>query len=296
MRPPSGEQFTIAYGEAQATICQVGATLRTLSIGGRDVIDGFAVDQRAMDGRGQVLAPWPNRLTDGVYTYGGRDHQVPLNEVSRNDAIHGLVRWLDWSLVSHDAPLVKLACTMRPQPGYEWQLDLEITYSLGDGGLTVSLEAVNVDSETAPFGAGFHPYLTLGNGSDDSLTMKVPALEYLDGEEMSPVTATQWDFTAPRPIGSTKLDTCFGGLVRDDEGRAVARLEDGNHCVELWVDDAYRYLMVYTADAVGAAERRRTAVAIEPMTCPPDAFRSGTALHVLEPGRSLETTWGIAAG
>ena len=300
LRQPSGEQYDIAWGDSQAHISQVGATLRAFSVDGRDVIDGFPVDERATDGRGQVLAPWPNRLTDGRYTYGGRDCQAPLNEPSRHDAIHGLVRWLDWSLQRHEQNRDTLSCAIRPQPGYEWQLDLEITYQLDQAGLTVTLTAVNTDDEPAPFGVGFHPYLTLGN-TVDALELTVPATTFLDPDQppenatMIPVAGTPRDFTETRRILSQELDTAFGDLARESDGRAVARLSDpaGGRSVELWVDRSYRYLMVYTADEVIRVERRRAAVAIEPMTCPPDALRSGVDLIELAPGESWRGTWGL---
>ena len=117
--PPSGQQHTITQGDARAVVTQVGATLRHYSVDGREVVDGFGDHERAHDGRGQVLAPWPNRITDGRYRYRDRECQAPLNEPSRHDAIHGLVRWLDWSLVARDEASVSLACSLRPQPGYE---------------------------------------------------------------------------------------------------------------------------------------------------------------------------------
>jgi aldose 1-epimerase len=299
-RHPSGHQYAIAHGNAQAHIAQVGATLRTYTVDGRDVLDGFGIDERATDGRGQILAPWPNRLTDGRYQYGGRDCQAPINETSRNTAIHGLVRWLDWSLVGHDPTSVTLSCAVRPQPGYEWQLDLEVTYALDHTGLTVTLRAVNVGAERAPLGVGFHPYLTLGTPSIDELELTLPATTYRDSDlsaapAMVPVTATPWNFTQPRRIGTTQLDTAFGGLIRHDDDRAITRIHDpdGGHAVELWVDGTYRYLMVYTADRVGQPERRRTAIAIEPMTCPPDALRTGTDLIELDAGGSWQGSWGL---
>ena len=302
-RPPSGDQFAIGYADAQVQISQVGATLRHFTVGGRNVIDGFAIDERATDGRGQVLAPWPNRLTDGRYRYGDRDCQAPINEVSRHTAIHGLVRWLDWSLVTHDPASVTLSCAVRPQPGYEWQLDLQITYALSQDGLAVTCRAFNADREPAPFGLGFHPYLTLGTASVDGLTLTVPATTYLqpdsaaDGPVMASVTGTPQDFIRPRRIGSTRLDNAFGSLVRGDDGRASAQLQDpdSGRSLHLWVDDSYRYLMVYTGDQVARLERRRAAVAIEPMTCPPDAFRTGADLIELEPGESWQGTWGLGS-
>jgi aldose 1-epimerase len=297
-RPPSGDQYLIAFGNFTAQVTQVGATLRSCTSDGLDVIDGFGMDERATDGRGQVLAPWPNRLTDGRYRYGDHECQASINEISRHTAIHGLVRWLDWTPVAHDATSVTLSCVIRPQPGYEWQLDLEVKYALDATGLTVTAQAKNADPERAPFGVGFHPYLTLGTSSIDGLHLTIPATEYLDPggrPAMVPVASTPQDFTQPRQIGPTQLDTCFGGLVRSDNQRAIARLDDrdGGRSVQLWVDDAYRYLMVYTGDGVGRPERRRRAVAVEPMTCPPDAFRSGIDLVELESGESWRGSWGI---
>jgi aldose 1-epimerase len=299
--PPSGRQFAIADGSSRAQISSMGATLRTYQVGERDVLDGFRTGERATDGRGQVLAPWPNRLTDGSYRYGGHDCQAPLNEVSRHDAIHGLVRWLDWSPVTRDPASVALSCTVRPQPGYEWHLELGIEYRLGPTGLAVRFRATNVGAERAPFGVGFHPYLTVGADAVDTLELTLPATAYLDPAAAlapEPVAATDLDFTRPRLIGSTQLDTAFAGLVREDDGRALARLEDpaDGRFVELWVDGGFRYLMVYTADLVGRPERRRKAVAVEPMTCPPDAFRTGTDLVELEPGESWQGSWGLRAG
>ena len=128
---------------------------------GQPVIDGFEVGDRASDGRGQVLAPWPNRLTGGRYTFGGQRCQAPLNEPDRGNAIHGLVRWLDWTEITHTAKEVVLGCVLRPQPGYEWQLSVQVGYRVTGDGLTVSSRVVNTGGDAAPFGLGFHPYLTL---------------------------------------------------------------------------------------------------------------------------------------
>ncbi len=297
----TGEEFVISHGNEQARVTQVGAALRSYAVDGLDVIDGFGADERARDGRGQVLAPWPNRLTDGHYRYGRHDCQAPLNEPSRHNAIHGLVRWLDWSPVSQDTSTVTLSCAVRPQPGYEWPLTLEVTYALGPAGLTVSMQASNTGAERAPFGVGFHPYLTVGTATIDGLDLQVPGAAYLVADAsseqpvMTPVTTTPWDFTRPRRIDATQLDTAFGELTRDVEGRAVARLSNplDGRAVELWVEEQYRYLMVYTGDNVGEAGRRRAAVAVEPMTCPPNAFRSGADLIEIERGETWRGRWGL---
>jgi aldose 1-epimerase len=297
---PSGEQHRIGHGDAEVQITEVGATLRSYVVGGTPVLDGFEVTSRATDGRGQVLAPWPNRIADGRYRYGGREIQCPLTEPARRDAIHGLVRWSDWALLERTDSSVVLGCAVRPQPGYEWALRLRVGYHLDDAGLSVELAATNDGSERAPFGAGFHPYLRLGEHRVDDLLLAVPAecRVLTDGGDESveePITGTEWDFRSARRIGDVALDTAYGRLVRDHDGLAVAVLADpeGTASVRLWVDDAYRYLMVYTADEVHDAGRRRRAVAVEPMTCPPQAFRTGTDVVELDPGESWRGRWGL---
>ena len=128
----------------------------------------------------------------------------------------------------------------------------------------MTCRAVNVDREPAPFGVGFHPYLALGTAVD-GLTPTVPATTCLEPASRAggPVSQSQGRRRThpPRQIGSTQLDTAFGSLVRGDDGRAVARLQDpdSGRSLHLWVDGSYRYLMVYTADQVSRPERRRAA-------------------------------------
>ena len=253
--PPSGRQYAIADGSSRAHISTVGATLRTYSVDGRDVIDGFPAGERATDGRGQVLAPWPNRLTDGSYRYGDRDCQAPLNELSRHDAIHGLVRWLDWSLVAHDPASVALSCAVRPQPGYEWHLEPRHRVPPGPDRAD---RVVPGDQRRRGTGAVRSRVPSLPDdrhrlgrrAGADAPRHDVPRS---DGRQRSPSRRPLQDFTRARRIGSTRLDTAFADLVRGGDGRAVARLEDpaDGRFVELWVDGGFRYLMVYTADQVG---------------------------------------------
>jgi aldose 1-epimerase len=196
---------------------------------------------------------------------------------------------------------VTLSCAVRPQPGYEWGLRLQVTYQLGNDGLTVRLDAVNTGDEPAPFGAGFHPYLKIARRQVDDLVLRLPATQYLadndTGTTVTPVADTPFDFRDARRVGTQELDTAYTGLVPDEGGRATVVLSDpdGDQEARLWVSKAYPHLMVYTGDHVHQSERRRASVAIEPMTCPPQAFRSGIDLIELEPGESWAGEWGLSA-
>jgi aldose 1-epimerase len=299
--PPSGEQHEIAFGDQRAVVTEIGATLRNYSVGGSDVIDGFPVEERASAGRGQVLAPWPNRLDGGSYTFEGRDGHAPIDEPERGNAIHGLVRWLPWRVVERDGSRLTLRCELRPQPAYPWQLDLEVVYRLGPEGLAVTVEATDRSKAAAPLGVGFHPYLTVGTVLIDEATITIPARRWLESDERGLPTAehlverTDFDFTAPRRIGTVMLDTCFTDLHRSEDGLARTELVapgTGRHVV-LWVDPAFTHLMVYTGDRLQPPARRRKGIAIEPMTCPPNALRSGKDVIRLEPDAPWKTSWGI---
>ncbi len=300
---PTGAQHEIVHGDQRAVITEVGATLRSYEVAGASVIDGFAADERSSAGRGQVLAPWPNRLEDGMYSYDGVDGAAALDEPERGNAIHGLLRWRPWSLAQRAEDAVTLRCVLHPLPAYPWSLDVGVRYALGPGGLTVEADATNRSDTTAPFGIGFHPYVTVGTDRIDDAHLQVPAGERLVADERGlptgrhAVIGGEEDFMASRPVAGTQLDTAFTALLRDQEDHAIAVLErpDGGRAVRVWVDSSFRYLMVYTGDTLEPADRRRAAIAIEPMTCPPNALRTGVDLIELEPGATWRGAWGISA-
>ena len=299
MLPPSGEQVELALGEQRAVVGSVGAGLRTYTFAGAPLLDGFAVDDLSPSGRGQVLIPWPNRVAGGAYEFGGRTHQLALDEPEAGNAIHGLVRWAGWTVAEREPQRTVLSYTLHPQPGYPFALALTIGYALSDDGLEVATSATNVGAERCPFGSGAHPYLTVGTRTVDSVLLHVPAETVLQSDEhgiptgSAGVAGTEHDFREPRPIGSTRLDTGFTDLQRDADGRARVELRhpEREGGVALWVDERYRHLMLYTGDDRPDVARR--SLAVEPMTCPPNAFRSGEDLIVLDPGETFTAAWGI---
>jgi aldose 1-epimerase len=144
-----------------------------------------------------------------------------------------------------------------------------------------------------------HPYLSVGTETVDPVVLRVPAHSVLRSDERSlpigsmPVAGTDYDFREPRAIGATVLDNAFTDLERDDDGLARVELRAPDGATRtLWVDDTYTYVMVFSGDPLPDVARR--ALAVEPMTCPPNAFRSGDSLIRLEPGATHTSAWGIA--
>jgi aldose 1-epimerase len=296
---PSGEQLDIGLGDQRAVVVGFGGGLRSYTVGGVEVLDGYGPDEMCTSGRGQVLMPWPNRIEDGSYELDGRRHRLSLTEPENGNAIHGLVRWARWSVAERDAHRVAVEHVLHPQPGYPFTLALRIEYALSDDGLAVRTSATNVGAGACPFGSGAHPYLTFGTDTIDAVVLQVPAQTVLRTDARGlpvgelPVAGTDYDFRDARAIGATQLDNAFTTLSHDDDGLARVALRDpeSNAVTTLWVDDAYRYLMIFTGDTLPDVNRR--SVAVEPMTCPPNAFRTGTDVITLEPGASWAGAWGI---
>jgi aldose 1-epimerase len=300
--PPSGRQSVISHGAQRAVITEVGGGLRTYTIDGADVLDGYREDEICSVARGAPLLPWPNRLQDGQYEFRGVAHQTALTEPGRRNAIHGLTRWLNWSASEQEADRVTMTLRLHPQEGYPFLLDLAIEYRLSDRGLSVRTTAANGGTGPLPYGAGQHPYLSVGTERIDDVRLRVPALQRLEVDDRQiptgrsiPVQGTAFDFLEPRAIGATRLDTAYANLIVDSD--ALTRIEmlapDEARRLTLWMDASYRFVMVYTGDTIPQADRRRRGLAIEPMTCAPNAFRSGDGLIVLEPGQSTTGSWGI---
>jgi aldose 1-epimerase len=297
---PSGEQIELTGDEQRAVVVEVGGGLRSYSLGGRELLDGYGPDEICTSGRGQVLIPWPNRLLDGSYEFEGRRHQLALTEPENQNAIHGLVRWAAWTVREREPTRVVMEHVVRPQPGYPFSLALSIEYLLSEDGLRVRTTATNIGPDLCPYGAGAHPYLTLGTATVDPLILRVPGQSVLTSDARgipigsAAVEGTEYDFRRPRPIAATKLDNAFTDLERGDDGLARVELRhpDGVAALTLWVDETYPYVMVFTGDPLPDVNRR--SLAVEPMTCPPNAFQTGDGLIRLEPGQSVTTTWGLS--
>jgi aldose 1-epimerase len=298
---PTGEQLQLAHGDFEATVTEVGASLRLLRYRGRDLVRGYGVDELPPAYSGAVLAPWPNRIGDGRYRFAGEEHQLPLNEPERGNALHGLVLWEPWSLLDRSAGGVRLGHRIHPRPGYPFLLDLEARYDLGNEGLRIEVVAANRGAGPAPYGCSIHPYLVAGPGRVDGWTLHLPASTVLDvdPERLLPrgrraAADLGLDFTTPRRIGSTLADHALTDVVLDQGGRARAALVavDGAGVAIEWGPEC-PWVQLHTADRPEPA-LDRTGLAIEPMTCPPAALTTGDDLVVLAPGEEHRAWWVIA--
>lgn len=300
---PGGPEHRITYAPYSARIAAVGATLRELRYEDRDLIVSYPSDQVRPNYRGAVIAPWPNRIADGRYEFDGQEQQVPINEIDRHNALHGLVHWVRWHVAEAGTDHLVLTHDLVAQQGYPYPLRLQIEYRLGADGLTTTLQATNVGDRPAPYGCCPHPYLKAGSGLVDQWVLTVPAATRLEVDQQRllptsrhPVTDVDSDFRTPQLVAGREIDHAFTDLTPGQDGRTVVEVwnPDERVGVQMTWGKWAPWVQVHTADRP-EPEHHRVGLAVEPMSCPPDAFNSRPADVTLEPGRTHVAEWTIAA-
>ena len=284
-RGASGREVILSAGDYEARIVTVGAGLAGLTYRGHDLVVPHSVNQCPPGYLGKVLMPWPNRVAGGSYSWEGTSYDLPVDEPTFGTALHGFVAFQEWEIAEADDSSVLLRTLIAARYSYPWTLAVSARYSLdADAGLSVELSATNIGEGTAPYGVGFHPYLAIDDTRADDLELENPAaIIYEADASMIPVAAHDvadfgLDFRSPARIGASQLDHAFAGLP---EGTWAVTLRDPASGVGVSLSSDARWLQVYSADYIG-----RVGVAVEPMSCPPNAFNSGTDVVALAPGQT----------
>ena len=295
---PTGEQFSLHFhgpsGHATATVVQLAASLREYRVDDVDVVEPYQEDEQTPYGSGTVLVPWPNRVAGGQWTLDGEAQQLEITEPAFNNALHGLLMMTRYRVVEQSPNAVTLAATVQPQDGYPFLLETTVRYELLDEGLTVTHSIHNQSTRSAPVAVGTHPYLRIGDVPTADLVLRIAAGSRFEVDE-------QFIPTAEVPIAGFDggrlrdlvLNDAFGEVPHED-GLATHSITapDGRR-VELWQDANFKYVQVYTCRVFPSAGTTRFAVAVEPMTAPPNALATGEALRWLEPSEAWELRWGI---
>jgi aldose 1-epimerase len=302
--PATGEQHVLrlegAEGPVTATVTELAAGLRRLRVGDTELVQDYGADALPSGGSGIVLVPWPNRVRDGRWSLDGAVQQLDISEPAKGNASHGLLRNTGYRVTDRTDDAITLSATVFPQHGYPFHLDTSVRYALTPTGLEIVHGVRNVGARTAPFGVGCHPYLRVGDTAMRDLVVTVSGTRMLETDERSlpvrevPVEGTPQDLRRGAALRDLQLDTAYTGLETVD-GRVRHRLTapDGT-AVELAADPVFAWTQVFTNPVYDTDDGRIDAVAVEPMTCPPDALNSGTDLLRLEPGEQWVGGWSIS--
>ena len=299
MNAPTGRQYEITRGESRAVITQVAAALREFVIGGVDITEPYPETSTPPFAAGIVLMPWPSRIEDGLWHLDGTPQQLDLTEPAKHNALHGLLRFTGYELLELSGAAVTLGATVFPQHGYPFQLATTVRYELVETGIAVTHTAHNLSDLKAPVAIGAHPFLTIGDVAPEQLSLTVHAATRFEVDarlnplRQLPVDGTDHDLRGGRLLTELGLDDAFGDVETVDGVSAVLRAPDGRE-VRLLQDENHRYVQVFTTRSFPKKGGKGLAVAVEPMTAPPNAFNSGLGLRWLDPGESWSVGWGIA--
>ena len=298
-RTANGRIHELRAGRHRVLVAGVAATLLSWRVDGEELLLTHPADEVGEGYQGKTILPWPNRIDRGRYSFGGRQLQVPINEPSNDAALHGLVLFEEWRPLHRSDDRVVLEHVLHPSYGYPFALTFRVEYAVDEGGLRRTLATKNVGTTDAPYGTATHTYIAASTGTVDSVRFELPADTYYRTNERliptgtAPVAGTEYDFRTARPLGETTMDTAFTGLRREDGGNAVVRFDrPGGASVRLWADDTHDYFQVYTDDEPDTDRPPRAGIAVEPMTCAPNAFVTGDGLIALQPGEVHESSWG----
>ena len=235
---------------------------------------------------GSFMAPFPNRIRNGQYTFQLQKYQLPVNDRDYNCALHGFCYDQSFQVAQIDKKngTVVLEFRFHGIEGYPFKFSITNTYRLYADHIEVYTRIVNDHSQEIPMGFGWHPYLDM-NVKIDTLELKIPAKKYLSlDEQFIPNLQTCANtFSEYRLIGDLFMNDCY-----EMEADTVF-VRDVASDLEIFLEQktgkgGYNYCMFYTPPS-------RNALAIEPMTCAPNAFNNDMGLQKLPLGETIVASW-----
>ena len=285
--------------DVRATVSPVGASLRRLAVDDTELVRNTLAEHPPLSA-GVILVPWPNRVDGASWSLDGVPQRLEVTEPEFGHALHGLLADRRYTVAARAEHSVVLAAPISEPPGYPFRLDTSVAYTLTPSGVRVVHRIANRGRRRAPVAIGAHPYLRLGDRRLADLVFTTSARQALRLDERHvpigsfPTEATEYDLSVGRRVRDLPRHACYTGLAFTARGveHRLADPADGS-AVVLEADRAFAWLQTYVVDEFPGAGPGDPALAVEPMTAPPDALNSGEGLRWLGPGDMWEARWGI---
>lgn len=295
----AGTSTTIRSGLSSAKVDTVGATLIGLWIDEEPLLSGPARVAPHLGHHGAVLAPWPNRLAHGRYTFDDDTHQLAINDPPYGHALHGLVFDRRWRVLEHAISSVTMTHTLDGSQGYPFRVQVTVAYSLKNTVLRCDVTWENQGTTAAPFGVGFHPYFRPGPSPMAEWWLRVPASTFLGTDPLTAlpteprdVVSTSYDFRSPRTLGEDRFSVAYERWPAPNEV-PITLTDPRGWALSINASSAFRWVQVFSGH-LPTAELSRRGLAIEPQTCPPNAFATGQDVINLAPGETGWASWSVS--
>lgn len=277
-----------------ALVSRRAAALRLLQVDGIDLIEPTTATIDPPGMAGAILAPWPNRVDGASWWLNGHEQRLSATEPGFGHANHGLLVETDFTVREHQQDTVTLGASISMPDGYPFVLDITVAYRLCGDGIATTVTVRNLGETRAPVALGAHPYLRIGDVPTGQLRLHLHAdhIWPLNGRHMPVGRRPYAGNIADVPISDSPRHATFES---SDPGQSIAHAltaPDGRR-VTLTADPAYRFTQLWITDALASDDGPRQAIAIEPMTAPPNALRSGVGLRWVDVDALWTTRWGI---
>lgn len=140
--------YTIKYGEYEATVSSYGAELISLKRNGRESIWG--ADPAYWDEHAPILFPVCGKLKNSEYSYGGKSYSM---------GGHGFLKSSELALLEYEESRVVFSLKESEESlkAYPFKFEVVCTYELTELGLHTSFEVKNTGDVIMPYMIGWHP-------------------------------------------------------------------------------------------------------------------------------------------
>jgi aldose 1-epimerase len=271
----------------RAEISTVGAALVSLWQGDVEIItspNGQALYAFA----GVVMAPWPNRLEDGQFKFNDLELVAPINDVSGNNANHGLVFAKQFDTVEQGDDRITLRTSLFDADAYPFNIELQVSYELSIEGLMVRIDATNHEAQPVTFATGIHPYFVTEIDSRLEVSAGKFLLKSARGLPVGAISVDESDVihNGSNLVTELDIDDCLTELSVGANELQQTRLSRPAHGIEVVLSQSTElsHLMIFRlGETVGA---QRILLALEPQSAAANALRNEPNSHLLEPGQT----------
>jgi len=290
---PALESLTVSNETANFKVRiypNLGASLQEFIKDNIEIINGITNDEAGLETyknsyNSAWLFPFPNRISNGNYTFENKNYQLNINEEALHNALHGFIchkqfKLMEEKTTKHSVFLRFKHTYLGALAGYPFPFELEISYRIALSNIEMTIEAKNTGDSKMPFGMGWHPYFKSNKLSESVLNLDGFA-QYEVNDNMIPTKEIKLAHQLPLRLRETFLDDCFISKT------ATISYKTRNYNLKIEFEPASNknFIQCYTPPT-------RDSIAIEPMTCAPDVFNNGHGLLTLKPNETYR--WNIS--
>jgi aldose 1-epimerase len=246
---------------------------------------------KSTDFSSYTLAPYSNRIRNGLFEFRGRKHQLRANWPD-GQTIHGDVHGEVWTVSQPDPSTLEceIDSSQIPDLNFPYPYRVRCVYKLEGTDFITTLEMTNTGLELMPAGFGIHPYFQRripGSNADAQLEFDASGWyqasnpkDPIPDAAAGPIPADK-NFSQARAINDQFIDGVYNGFA----GSATLAWPGSGHQMKLEADPIFSHFVVFTAPD--------HTLALEPVTNATDGFNlhargvEGVNVCELEPGETM---------